>query len=172
MISLHFSGFFASTPELSANPRDVIGSVVEVCPNDNYTLIFVCKATGRSCRWWFDPFIPSNDPLTIRSQEQGDSELIDPVTVYVTKKIAQSSPQDFFYESQLHIPVRAIVDEQSRSFKVFCDIDRGDPGVISIIKLSKFVFTKSNCYYQIECVIAIYNSKQKCSLQLCWNINK
>ena len=129
-----FVGSLASSSQLRANGRILTGANVKVCPSDDYTLIFVCNATGFNIEWWFSPFIPSSSPLSIEEFEQGESVSRDPVIVYITKKTALP---DLTIESQLHISTNSILGEQSSLFQVVCESDNVEDG-ISITKLGTF----------------------------------
>lgn len=119
---------------------------MKVCPKDDYTLIFVCNATGHDIDWWFTPFIPSSSALSIDLYEPGDSESRGPVNVYITNKIMVAlRPLDIMIESQLHISTKAILGEQP-PFLVVCESDDVQEE-ISITKLGKsFVFSNSLVY--------------------------
>ena len=115
-----------------------------VCPTDDYTLIFVCNATGFSIKWWFSPFIPSSSPLYIENYKPGDSESSDPVTVYITKKTGLA-PFDLTIESQLHISTNSILDEPSSLFQVVCASDDTDDEIF-ITKFGMFCFSSGLVY--------------------------
>ena len=130
------TGSVSSTVQLRVNPRVLIGSTVKICPNDDYTLIFVCEATGIICSWTFDPFIETDSPLAIITYESGDVIQVNSVTVYITEKTPENT---IFirYISQLHISTKVLLDHESLSYQVVCDID-SETDVISITKPSKF----------------------------------
>ena len=152
-IKLSFVGSLASSSQLRANARILNGSNVTVCPSDDYTLIFVCNATGLDIEWWFSPFIPSGSPLSLELFNQGESVPRDPVIVYITKK-TMLRPPVFMIESQLHISTKSILDEQS---SVVCSSDNIE-AEISIKKLGKFCFSNGLAYYPFE------SRYSKCSL--------
>ena len=131
---LSFIGSLASSSQLRANARILTGSNVTVCPNDDYTLIFVCNATGFDIEWWFSPFIPSSSPLSIEQFEQGEFVSRDPVIVYITKKTLLNQ---LIIESQLHISTKSILGEQASLFQVVCESDNIEDR-ISITKLGTF----------------------------------
>lgn len=133
------TGSVSSTVQLRVNPRVLIGSTVKICPNDDYTLIFVCEATGFICSWTFDPFIEADSPLAINTFVSGDVIPVNSVTVYVTEKTPENTI--FRYISQLHISTKVLLDHESLSYQVVCDID-SETDVISITKLSKFPQTE------------------------------
>ena len=134
------TGSVSSTVQLRVNSRVLIGSTVKICPNDDYTLIFVCEATGIICSWTFDPFIETNFPLAINTFVSGDVIPVNSVTVYVTEKTPENTI--FRYISQLHISTKVLLDHESLSYQVVCDVDSEDTDVISITKLSKFSQTE------------------------------
>ena len=129
------TGSVSSTVQLRVNSRVLIDSTVKICPNDDYTLIFVCKATGIICSWTFDPFIEANSPLAINTYDSGDVIPVNSATVYVTEKTHENTI--FRYNSQLHISTKVLLDQESLSYQVVCDID-SETDVISITKPSKF----------------------------------
>ena len=137
-----FLGSIASTAQLRVDARVLIGSTVKICPNDDYTLIFVCEATGIVCSWIFDPFIETNFPLAINNFKPGEVIRVNSATVYVTEKTTEESV--FRYNSQLHISTKVLLDHESVSYQVVCDIDSEDTDEISITKLSKFVFSQTD----------------------------
>lgn len=109
-----------------------------VCSKDDYTMIFVCEATGLICRWWFAPFIATDAPLSIGDSEPGNKISRGPVTVYITRKDPIPPTVNFMYESQLHVSTKSVLDQQPLSLEVVCQSDR-DLDVISITKLSMFI---------------------------------
>ena len=129
------TGSVASTAQLRVDARVLIGSTVKICPNDDYTLIFVCEATGHICSWTFDPFIEAEFPLAINTYDSGDIIRVNSATVYITEKTPENTV--LRYNSQLHISTKVLLDHESLSYQVVCDIDSEDTDVISITKLSK-----------------------------------
>ena len=121
---------------------------MKICPNDDYTLIFVCKATGIICSWTFDPFIEADSPLAINTYDSGDVIPLNSSTVYITEKITENRVISR-YNSQLHISTKVLLDHESLSYQVVCDID-SETDVISITKLSKFVLYTCTLYLDIQ----------------------
>lgn len=142
---LPFVGSLASSSQLRANARILAGSNVKVCPNDDYTLIFVCNATGMNIEWWLSPFIPQSSPLSIENYEEGESASRDPVIVYITKKTTLRPLIDLTIESQLHISTKSILGELSSLFQVVCASDN-IRDEISITKLGMFCFSNGLVY--------------------------
>lgn len=118
---------------------------MKVCPNDDYTLIFVCNATGMNIEWLFSPFIPNSSPLSIENYDQGESASGDRVIVYITKKTTLRPLIDLTIESQLHISTKSILGEQSSLFQVVCASDN-IRDEISITKLGMFCFSNGLVY--------------------------
>ena len=101
-----------------------------MCPTDDYTLIFECRAVGSGCRWTLDPIIGIQYPISLRSQEIGIKIKRGSVIVLLKSKYMEST--DYVFESLLYVPAKVILAQKSFPLTVTCvadDIDRDEMSI-------------------------------------------
>ena len=116
-----------SNAQLGVFASRVNGSEVTMCPTDDYTLIFECRAVGITSRWILNPIIGT--PISLRSQENGTEITEDPVIVFLKRKYNIMESADYVFESLLYVPAEAIIAQESFPLTVACvadDIDRDE----------------------------------------------
>ena len=105
---------------LSVLAGRVKGSSVVVCPSDTQPLIFMCKSTGTFCEWFLNPLISSANAIDFGFQDDpGHIVSRNSLTAFLIKKTGTAP--NIVYESQLFVPVDAILHVQSLPVKVVCE---------------------------------------------------
>ena len=115
----------SSDAQLRAFASRVNGSEVTMCPMDNYTLIFECRAVGSFSRWILDPIIGTQSPISFKTQENGAEIKQDSVIALLKSKHMEST--DYVFESLLYVPAKviiaAIIAQESFPLTVACVAD-------------------------------------------------